>query len=149
MHIALNELNIPYKEVLIDLDTPRPDSYLKVNPRGLVPSLDFNGEIITESGIVSQFLADAYPSHLLPPSNTPEGALRRARVAFFVDAFHTKFHGRLQQIIFAKSGADADAALEAAVAGLVKEVEPLLADAKPFFGGSEKLTLAEVSGVAA
>lgn len=28
---------------------------------------------------------------------------------------------------------------------VTKEVEPLLQDAKPFFGGSEKLTLAEVS----
>jgi len=28
---------------------------------------------------------------------------------------------------------------------VAKEVEPLLQDAKPFFGGSEKLTLAEVS----
>lgn len=30
------------------------------------------------------------------------------------------------------------------VAALKKEIEPLLADAKPFFGGSEKMTMAEV-----
>jgi hypothetical protein len=34
---------------------------------------------------------------------------------------------------------------EKLVEAVVKEVEPLLQDAKPFFGGSEKLTLAEVS----
>jgi hypothetical protein len=32
------------------------------------------------------------------------------------------------------------------VDAVVKEVEPLLADAAPFFGGSSKLTLAEVRG---
>lgn len=144
MHIALNELGIPYAEEIVDLDTPRTEAYLKINPRGLVPSLRFNDEIITESGIVSQFLADAYPSHLLPPSNSVEGALRRARVAFFVDAFFSKFQAHLGKFVFAKTEADAAAGVEAAVAGLVKEVEPLLRDAGPFFGGAEKLTLAEV-----
>lgn len=145
MHIALNELGLPYEEELIDLDKPRTEAYLKINPRGLVPSLRFNDEIITESGIVSQFLADAYPSHLVPPSNTAEGALRRARVAFFVDNFFTKFQNHVQKFALAKTDAEAEAGLETAIAGLVREVEPLLADAKPFFGGAEKLTLAEVS----
>jgi glutathione S-transferase len=146
VHIALNELGLPYEEELIDLDKPRTEAYLKVNPRGLVPSLRFNdNEIITESGIVSQFLVDAYPSHLVPPSNTAEGALRRARIAFFIDAYFSKFQNHLMKFVFAKTDADAEAGLEAAVAGLVKEVEPLLADAKPFFGGAERLTLAEVS----
>ena len=31
------------------------------------------------------------------------------------------------------------------VAMLEKEIEPLLKDAKPFFGGSERMTMAEVS----
>ncbi|KAB5559909.1 thioredoxin-like protein [Coniochaeta sp. 2T2.1] len=146
VHIALNELNIPYDEEIIDLDTPRTEAYLKINPRGLVPTINHDGEIITESGIVAQYLADAHPSsHLLPASNAEGGALRRARVAFFVDAFFSKFHSHLGKFVFAKSDEDASAGVEAAVAGLLKEVEPLLKDAGPFFGGSEKLTLAEVS----
>lgn len=31
-HIVLKELDLPYEEVIIDLDTPRPDWYLKINP---------------------------------------------------------------------------------------------------------------------
>jgi len=31
-HIALKELSLPYEEVIIDLDKPREDWYLKVNP---------------------------------------------------------------------------------------------------------------------
>lgn len=39
---------------------------------------------------------------------------------------------------------EAGGVVETAIAALVKEVEPLLQDAKPFFGGSDRLTLAEV-----
>lgn len=42
------------------------------------------------------------------------------------------------------SKSEAAIIIEGAVASLVKEVEPLLADASPFFGGSSKITLAEV-----
>ncbi|KAJ5432856.1 uncharacterized protein N7458_012012 [Penicillium daleae] len=146
-HIALKELGLQYEEVIIDLDVPREPWYLEVNPRGLVPSLSYNGKIITESGIVAQFLADAHPSQLLPASGPADNALYRARLAFFVDAFFSKVVPHLTANIRSASEADRDAATEQLVAGVVKEIEPLLADTEgkgPFFGGSDKLTLAEV-----
>ncbi|AEO61124.1 hypothetical protein MYCTH_2310989 [Thermothelomyces thermophilus ATCC 42464] len=143
-HIALEELKIPYEEVIIDLTKPRTPEYLQINPRGLVPALSYNGEIITESAIVAQFLADRYPSHLVPPSDAPGGALRRARIAFFVDAYFSKVFNVLLGLNSAKTEEAQKAVAEKVVEGLLKEVEPLLADANPFFGGSDKLTLAEV-----
>ncbi|PGH10685.1 hypothetical protein AJ80_07441 [Polytolypa hystricis UAMH7299] len=149
-HIALKELGLEYEEVIIDLTKPREPWYLEVNPRGLVPSISYNGTIITESAIVSQFLADAHPSHLLSASNTGAGALQRARIAFFVDAFFTKVIPHLFASLRAASDADRETATEALIAGVETEIEPLLAPAQdggatgPFFGGSEKLTLAEV-----
>lgn len=41
-----------------------------------------------------------------------------------------------------------ESAIDDAVAGIVREVEPLLKNAAPFFGGSDKLTFAEVGGCA-
>lgn len=39
-HIALKELQLPYEEVIIDLDRPRDEWYLKINPVGtLLPSV--------------------------------------------------------------------------------------------------------------
>ncbi|KAJ5782287.1 hypothetical protein N7457_004061 [Penicillium paradoxum] len=145
-HIALKESGLDYEEVSIDLNTPREPWYLEINPRGLVPSISYNGEIITESGIVAQFLADAHPTHLLPASTTVESALYRARLAFFVDAFFSKVVPHLFASIRAASEAERDAAAEQLAAAVVKEIEPLLEGAErgPFFGGSEKLTLAEV-----
>jgi len=144
VHIALAELNLPFEEEIIDLSTPRTPEYLKINPRGLVPSLSYDGEIITESAIVGQFLADAFPSHLLPASDSPGGALRPARVNFFVDTYVSKVNGLFYKALFAKTDDETAGFVNDYVAGVVKEVEPLLADAAPFFGGSSRLTLAEV-----
>jgi len=145
-HIALKELGLQYEEVIIDLDTPRPDWYLKINPRGLVPSIKYGNEIITESAIVTQFLADLHPhKHLLPASNTVEGALFRARVNFFVDAVISKVQPHVMAAIRA-SGADEKAEKVALIVkGIQTEVEPLLKDAKPFFLGNSSPTLAEVN----
>ncbi|KAK7720831.1 hypothetical protein SLS63_009614 [Diaporthe eres] len=144
-HITLAELGIPFEEEIIDLSTPRTPEYLKVNPRGLVPSLSYNGEILTESAVVAQFLADTYPSHLLPASTDPNGALTRARIAFFVDAWFTKVNSFWFKALFAKTAEDANESAEELVKGIAKEIEPLLKDAGPFFGGSKKLTFAEAS----
>ncbi|CAK7231355.1 hypothetical protein SCUCBS95973_007882 [Sporothrix curviconia] len=149
-HIALAELGVPFEEVIIDLDRPRDPEYLQINPRGLVPSLQFNGEIITESAIVAGFLADTYPDKapLVPVSSSKGGALARARIAFFVDAYFSKLQSQIFKLGAAKTDAEEAAVGEAVVAAALKELEPLLAGStspnKPFFGGSERLTLAEV-----
>ncbi|CAI7611224.1 unnamed protein product [Penicillium glandicola] len=146
-HIALKEIGLEYEEVTIDLSKPREPWYLEINPRGLVPTIYYNGNIITESGIVAQFLADAHETHLLPASSPTENALYRARLAFFVDAFFSKALPSFFASLRATDDAERELAAEQLVAAIVKEVEPLLADTEgkgPFFSGSEKLTLAEV-----
>ncbi|KAH8199939.1 hypothetical protein TruAng_005878 [Truncatella angustata] len=143
--VALTELGLPFEERIINVDGPRPAEFLKnINPRGLVPVIIFNDEIIVESAIVCQFLCDIHPSHLCPPPTTIEGALRRAKITFFTDAYWSKFHTVLFRLFDAHTEADTESIVNDAVKGLISEVEPLLADAKPFFGASEKLTLAEV-----
>ncbi|KAL4945638.1 hypothetical protein BDV06DRAFT_22283 [Aspergillus oleicola] len=148
-HIALKELGLQYEEVIIDLDTPREPWYLEVNPRGLVPTISYNGTIIPESAIVAQLLADAHPSHLVPPSNTPEGAIQRAHISFFVDTFFSKVWSQAFAAQKASTEEDRAAATEALVTAIEKnDVEGLLYPAGsgsgPFFRGAEKLTQAEV-----
>ncbi|PYH44066.1 glutathione S-transferase family protein [Aspergillus saccharolyticus JOP 1030-1] len=146
-HIALIELGLDYEEVTIDLDTPREPWYLKINPRGLVPALSYDGTIILESAIIAQFLVDAYPSHLLPPSHTPEGALQRARSTFFVDTWASKISS-LYNATLRSTDAERRASSDAFVAAVKKEIEPLIypdpSRRGPFFEGSEKLTFVEV-----
>jgi glutathione S-transferase len=149
-HITLEELGLDFEEVIIDLDKPREQWYLDINPRGLVPSIKYtvpglyDEEIITESGIVAQFLADARPSHLLPGSlHDPFAPLFRARLAFFVDTWNTKVQGNLYPMMKA-DGEEKEKLAKETVAAIEKEIEPLLANAAPFFGGKDKPTLAEV-----
>ncbi|KAI0438610.1 glutathione S-transferase domain-containing protein [Xylaria telfairii] len=143
-HIALSELKVPFEEEIIDLSVPRTAEYLKVNPRGLVPSLAVDGQIITESAVVAAFLADAFPSHLVPASTDAAGPLTRARIAFFVDTFMSKVNANTFPLIKATSDEERAVLVQKTVDAVVKEIEPLLANAGPFFGGSDKLTLAEV-----
>lgn len=147
-HITLKELDLPYEEVIIDLDTPRDPEYLEINPRGLVPSIKYsNGvlkdEIITESAIVAQFLADSRPSPFLPASlSSPTAPLFRARLNFFVDTWNTKIQSSFYPLL-KSSDSEKEELSSNLLKAIEKEIDPLLADAAPFFGGSETFTLAE------
>ncbi|KAA6414470.1 MAG: hypothetical protein FRX48_01219 [Lasallia pustulata] len=147
-HIVLKELQLPYEEVIIDLDVPRPDWYLKINPRGLVPSLKYNNDVIDEtlieSGIVSHFLADSFPSHLLPASHaSPHAPLQRAKIAFFVETYFSKVQPLMMGVMQTEDAEAKEKKAGDMLAMLEKEIEPLLKDAKPFFGGNERMTMAE------
>ncbi|MCJ1384933.1 hypothetical protein MMC17_008051 [Xylographa soralifera] len=48
----------------------KPESLMKLNPRGLVPTLQYDNKPLYESTVIAEFLEDAYPEHgsrLLPP----------------------------------------------------------------------------------
>jgi glutathione S-transferase len=102
-------------------------------------------EILLESGLVSQFLADAHPSHLLPASgSSPTAPLFRYRVNFFVDTYFTKVNTYLYAVIRTTNDEEKKTKADEWVKAIEKEIEPLLHDANPFFGGSKEMTLAEV-----
>jgi glutathione S-transferase len=118
--------------------------------RGLVPALKYSDdnlkdEIITESAIVAQFIADVKPNGLLPASDSsPTAALERARINFFLDTWNTKIGSFMFAMFRAGSEEEKEAKSKEWVAAVQKEIEPLLQNANPFFNGSSKLTLAEV-----
>jgi glutathione S-transferase len=108
-----------------------------------VPAIKINDQIITESGVVSRFLADAYPSHLVPSTGTVDAALARARINFFVDTWFDKVGSYWFQILLASDEAKKAELVKEFLQKMEKEIEPLLEGAGPFFGGSERVTLAE------
>ncbi|KAJ5423152.1 hypothetical protein N7491_008368 [Penicillium cf. griseofulvum] len=138
-HIALTELNLPYDEEIIDLYQPRTPEFLKINPRGLVPTMEFDGEIITESAI----LTPSRQSFGLR-RQVPRAPLVRARINFFVDAYFSKAQSNWATLLIAKTDEKEKAAVAAYLDTVTKHVDPLLVDAAPFFGGSTTITLAEV-----
>ena len=104
-----------------------------------------DNKTITESAIVATYLADQFPSKLLPASSAPEGPHVRSKINYFFDAYFSRVQSFWGKVLEAKTDAEEKAAASAYVEAVSREVEPLLSDAGPFFGGSETLTLAEVN----
>ncbi len=63
--IALQELDIPFERVNIDLNA-KPDWFLKISPLGKVPLLIVDGEtVLFESSVIAEYINDSFGSGLL------------------------------------------------------------------------------------
>lgn len=145
VQIALRELKLDFETSLIDITIPRTLEYLAINPNGMVPALVYNDTVITESGLICQFLADCYPSHLVLPSSATGGALQRLKIGHFVDTYFSKAHKLFDSTVFLQ---DAEVKKDMAneyIDAVLTYIEPLLVESAPYFGGSDRLTMAEVS----
>ena len=70
VHVVLNELNIPFEAKKIDLQAGEGQTpeFLKLNPRGQVPVLIADNQIIREGAAIIIYLLEEYKSILLPRS---------------------------------------------------------------------------------
>jgi glutathione S-transferase len=78
VRFVFNSKGLPFDIVEINLsagDQLRPD-YLKLNPNGVVPTLDHDGQIIIDSTVITEYLDEIEPGK----SFTPEDPVRRARM---------------------------------------------------------------------
>lgn len=67
----------------------KPESLLKLNPRGLVPTLEYQNKPLYESNVVLEFLEEAYPDN--SPSLLPSDLYSRARMRIWQDWFTSRF----------------------------------------------------------
>ncbi|WP_449427694.1 glutathione S-transferase family protein [Rhodanobacter umsongensis] len=75
VHLALLEIGAPHALRLVDFDADAQHSaeYLKLNPRGVVPTLVVDGRPVSESAALLMVLADRHPqAGLAPAPGTPE-----------------------------------------------------------------------------
>ncbi len=72
----LEEVGQPYKTEVIDYAAIKSPAYLAVNPMGKVPALRHGETVVTESGAICAYLADAFPqAKLAPPSGDRQRAI--------------------------------------------------------------------------
>src|ERR1700692_754601 len=79
VRFVLNAKQLAFAEVKLDLlagDQLKPD-YLKLNPNGVVPTLDHDGKIVIDSAVIGEYLDEIAPE---PESFTPSAALERAHM---------------------------------------------------------------------
>ena len=78
VRFVLNAKKLPFAEVKLNLlegDQLKPD-YLKLNPNGVVPTLDHDGAIVIDSTVITEYLDEVDPD----VSFTPEDPVERARM---------------------------------------------------------------------
>ncbi|MGH6665909.1 MAG: glutathione S-transferase family protein [Pseudolabrys sp.] len=78
VRFVFNGKKIPFDEVKLNLlegDQLKPD-YLKLNPNGVVPTLDHDGAIVIDSTVITEYLDEVAPE----VSFTPESPVERARM---------------------------------------------------------------------
>ncbi|KAL9044682.1 MAG: hypothetical protein Q9206_007374, partial [Seirophora lacunosa] len=102
--LVLEEKQLPYQYIEVN-PYSKPASLLRLNPRGLVPTLITpSGRALYESSVVCEYLDDAYPSPrpllLPPPRDDDDAAYAKARCRLWMDYVGTRivpaFHRFLQ-----------------------------------------------------
>jgi glutathione S-transferase len=97
-HIALREAGLPFdlERVGRDKKTENGDDYLAINPKGAVPALQLDdGEVLTEAGVIQQYIADKAPAKkLVPVAGTPE----RYRLQEWLNYIASEVHKGIGQL---------------------------------------------------
>lgn len=90
VRIALNLKGLAYETVPVHLvrGEQRDAGYLAVNPAGLVPALVDEGQVLTQSIAIIEYLDEVYPA----PSLLPGNAADRARIRAIAQSIACEIH---------------------------------------------------------
>jgi len=88
--LALNWKGVPYEYVGVNLveGEQHSDAYKAKNPQGLVPALEVDGEILTQSVAILEWIEETFPDRPLLPSDP----IKRAKVRAFAAAIGCDIH---------------------------------------------------------
>lgn len=95
--IPLKEKGLEFESVYVDLHKfeQHSDWFVKINPEGQVPVLDHDGQIITHTTVINEYLEDVFPDIPLRPRD-PADAARMRYWNKFIDEHvmnHVSMHG--------------------------------------------------------
>ncbi len=112
--IALELKGLPYEQRGIDLrqGAQRSDAYLALNPQGLVPALEVDGAVLTQSPAILEWLEEAHPVPPLLPADPVGRATVRAMAALVGCDIHPLNNLRVGKALRETFGAD-QAAIDA------------------------------------
>jgi glutathione S-transferase len=109
--IVLREAGLPLALVRVDLGkrTASEGDWLAINPKGYVPALRLpNGELLTETAVMVQYLADQVPEKKLAPEL---GTFERVRFDEMLAFITTELHKGMSPIYSPKATDDFKASL--------------------------------------
>jgi len=90
VRIALNLKRVAWHDVFHHLrhGEQRDADYLRLNPQGLVPALEWEGAVLTQSLAICEFIDEVVPE----PPLLPDAAVARATVRAFAQAIACDIH---------------------------------------------------------
>lgn len=114
LRIALNLKGLPYEYVAVDL---RKEEHLRepfraINPQGLVPALEVDGVVMTQTPAIIEWLEERHPHPSLLPEHPHDRAHVRALAAVVGCDIHPVNNRRILSALQKRFGAD-----EAAING--------------------------------
>jgi maleylpyruvate isomerase len=109
--IALNLKGLQYESVGIDLrkNEHHQDAFKSLNPQGLVPALEVDGQVLIQSVAIIEWLEERYPTPPLLPSNANDRARVRAMAAIVGCDIHPVNNKRILDTLRTTFGADSEA----------------------------------------
>jgi len=112
LRIALNLKGLTYEVQAVDLRTEQHlgAAYKAIQPQGLVPALEHEGQVLIQSPAIIEWLEERYPAPPLLPSNPEHRARVRALAAIVGCDIHPVNNRRILEALRNDIGAD-DAAV--------------------------------------
>ena len=109
--IALNLKELAYEQAPVNLlaGDQRGEAYRALNPQGLVPALEADGVVLTQSPAILEWLEERYPEPPLLPSDPNDRAVVRAMAALVACDIHPLNNLRVLNAIREDFGADGEA----------------------------------------
>ena len=113
-HIGLEESGTSYetKPILLAKGQQRTEEYLKINPRGKVPTLDADGKILVENTAILTYLTRRFPDKKLMPADPAEEARCIGTMCWFSSVVHPSYQRAHRPERFAEGEAAATAVKE-------------------------------------
>jgi glutathione S-transferase len=97
IRIALAEKQLDWESHHLDTSVTKREhfspEYLKINPRGIVPTLVHDGNVIRESQVILEYLDDAFPDPPLRPASAVDKATMRLWTKLIDEGLHV--HSRV------------------------------------------------------
>jgi maleylpyruvate isomerase len=148
VRIALNLKGLDHLQSTYDLrksEQRRPD-YLALAPQGLIPALEVDGLVLTQSPAILEWLEERHPTPPLLPQDADERAVVRAMAALIACDIHPLNNLRVLATLRGELGAD-EAAVRAWIARWIRQgftgLEALIARHGGRFAYGDTPTLAD------
>lgn len=92
-HIGLEETGAPYeiKPIFLAKKEQRTEAYLKINPRGKVPTLIADGKTLVENTAILTYLSRRFPEKHLLPADPAEESRCIATMCWFGGVVHPSY----------------------------------------------------------